>query len=57
MIGVLVALGELLLQPVEHAVVVEGAGHVAHLLEQLVEHLRIRLAARVLLDRLFAIAR
>jgi hypothetical protein len=50
--GVRVELLELLVERLVDGVVVEGARHVAHLLEQLVEHLGIRLAPRVLLDRL-----
>jgi hypothetical protein len=50
--GFLVELLELLVEPLVDGVVVEGARHVADLLEQLLEHLRVGLAARVLLDRL-----
>jgi hypothetical protein len=49
--GLLVELPKLLPEPVEDRVVVEGPRHVAHLLEQLLEHLLVRRAARVLLDR------
>ncbi len=48
----LVDLGELTLQPFEHVVDVERAGHVVHALEQLLEHLLVGRAPRVLLDRL-----
>ena len=47
----LVELGRLLLEVVVDVVVVEGARHVAQPLEQPVEHLLVRLAARELLDR------
>ena len=50
--GLLVERAELVLQPLEHGVDVERPGDVAHVLEQLREHLLVRLPSRVLLDRL-----
>jgi hypothetical protein len=48
----LVELAQLAVEATVDGVVVEGSGHVAHLLQQLVEHLLVRLPARVLRDRL-----
>ena len=48
----LVELAELLAELLVDGGVVEGPGDVAHLLEQRVEHLRVRIAARELRDRL-----